>query len=873
MSGVSTFLKIAAVLLLSTISSVAWAAGACSTYVGKVTLNEYNYIDNFTEIDKLDSSVDLTGWTVKIYTSNRTTTKSLPSTGTSSCFGGQYQVSFFNANEIGTNADAVLFDSSGNVVDILRVRTSLPTSTTYYGTPPSCSFVGTSTDLQVTSGSKGVDRLPDGTGNWRQTPGTGSNSFESQCAANIVGGNADLSITKTVSASTVVRGTAVTFTVKVTNNGAGAASSVVVNDLLPSGFSFSSSSATTGSYSSSTGVWTIGSMANGATATLTITANTTAVATLTNTATVASSTFDPNTSNNSASVSVVVTSPGATLDAVEVGASAGTNIHTKIAGQSFTLDIVSLDASGNVTTSYTKTVAVELVDGTSGNGVCGSMTQLQSVGSYTFTGSGTGKDNGRKTFTFNYPNAWKNVRVRMKDNGSPTAITACSTDNFAVRPASLSVSVTDSNWTTAGTTRTLNGITTAATVTHKAGQPFTVSVTASNASSANTSNYGGSPTATVSACSGTGNACTSSFGTLTLGSWSSSGGTVTASATYNQVGAFGVQFEDTTFADIDLNDSSTSERYVPASTKLDVGRFVPDHFAVSLNTPKFTSACSTGFSYQGQAFSYETTPIITVTAQDASNATTTLYTGTLWRLASSTAVYSALTGTLSATSATATVADSGGGVGTLTFSSPASLSFTRATTSPQSPFAAEIQLAATVSDADGVTYASNPATFGAASSGNGIAFNPGKTMRFGRIKLTNAHGSELATLSVPVEAQYWTGSYWATNTLDSCTGFAASNVNISPAITSLSAAATMTAGKGNLVLAHPSASGTTSLCIDAGPNSAETGAVNCVATTSLGKAFLQGNTNGTLYDDDPRATITFGVYKNANELIYMRENY
>ena len=68
-----------------------WAAGACATAsIGKVTLNEYNYIDNYTEINKIDSTVNLTGWTVTIYTSGKTTTKSLPSTGTSSCFGGKY---------------------------------------------------------------------------------------------------------------------------------------------------------------------------------------------------------------------------------------------------------------------------------------------------------------------------------------------------------------------------------------------------------------------------------------------------------------------------------------------------------------------------------------------------------------------------------------------------------------------------------------------------------------------------------------------------------------------------------------------------------------------------------------------------------------
>ena len=220
-------------LLALSLSQGAWAAGACSGSVGSVTLNEFNYIDNFTEIKKINSSVNLSGWTVTVYTSSRTTLKTLPASGANSCFGGMYQVSTFASNEIGTNADVVLKDGVGDVVDILRVRTTLPVTAQYYGAVPACPFLGGSTDLLVTSGSKGADRLPDGTGNWRQTPGTGAGSFQSPCGPNITGGSADLSVTKTVNTGTVVNGTAVTFTVRVVNNAGDPASNVLVNDKLP----------------------------------------------------------------------------------------------------------------------------------------------------------------------------------------------------------------------------------------------------------------------------------------------------------------------------------------------------------------------------------------------------------------------------------------------------------------------------------------------------------------------------------------------------------------------------------------------------------------------------------------------------------------
>jgi hypothetical protein len=36
---------------------------------------------------------------------------------------------------------------------------------------------------------------------------------------------------------------------------------------------------------------------------------------------------------------------------------------------------------------------------------------------------------------------------------------------------------------------------------------------------------------------------------------------------------------------------------------------------------------------------------------------------------------------------------------------------------------------------------------------------------------------------------------------------------------------------------------------------------------------LQGNWGSGTYTDNPRARATFGVYKNADEFIYQRENF
>ncbi len=85
-------------------------------------------------------------------------------------------------------------------------------------------------------------------------------------------GQSDIAVAKTVNNASPGLATNVIFTVTATNNGPSDATGVKVNDLLPVGLTFVSGVASSGSYVNTTGVWTIGSLANGATATLTLTA-------------------------------------------------------------------------------------------------------------------------------------------------------------------------------------------------------------------------------------------------------------------------------------------------------------------------------------------------------------------------------------------------------------------------------------------------------------------------------------------------------------------------------------------------------------------------------------------------------------------------
>jgi uncharacterized repeat protein (TIGR01451 family) len=108
---------------------------------------------------------------------------------------------------------------------------------------------------------------------------------------------ADLSLTKSVSNAAPAFGASINYVLSVTNASASTltATGVTVQDTLPAGFNFTGVSGF-GSYSSGTGVWTVGSIPPGTTRTLTITGTVaaTAGASVTNIAQVsASSAFDP----------------------------------------------------------------------------------------------------------------------------------------------------------------------------------------------------------------------------------------------------------------------------------------------------------------------------------------------------------------------------------------------------------------------------------------------------------------------------------------------------------------------------------------------------------------------------------------------------
>jgi uncharacterized repeat protein (TIGR01451 family) len=141
------------------------------------------------------------------------------------------------------------------------------------------------------------------------------NLTSNSATANVVVANAnsaDMAIVKTATPSpTVSEGDPLTYSLAVTNNGPASATDVTVTDPLPSQVTFLSVTSTVGTCSQADGTVTclLGTMANAATATITILTLPITEGTATNTATVTADQTDPVPANNSSTQTEYITYP------------------------------------------------------------------------------------------------------------------------------------------------------------------------------------------------------------------------------------------------------------------------------------------------------------------------------------------------------------------------------------------------------------------------------------------------------------------------------------------------------------------------------------------------------------------------------------
>jgi MSHA biogenesis protein MshQ len=572
-------------------------------------------------------------------------------------------------------------------------------------------------------------------------------------------------------------------------------------------------------------------------------------------------------------------------------------IFTKLVSTAFGLDVVAV-SGGAKATGFSDNVKVELLanTGTAGSGYGAdncptSNSVIQTIASTAIAG-------GRSTVSLSaIASAYRDVRVRISYPTSSPTVTTCSNDSFSVRPQSFTVTSTNANNTGTSGTPTIQ--------TGANFNLFAVSVVG----------YDGTPSIDNTKVIGSPNAGAigGSFGAAPSGTGTADGATFT----YSEVGNFGLSANavyDSSFAaavdgasdcSADFSNTlvggkygcsfgSTTVAQTPGSSGF--GRFIPDNFNVSYTaTPEFTAGCGP-FTYVGAPFFYGTAPQITVTARNGAalgNATTTNYAGSYMKLTSGSLTpatqalrYSRFDAGSTPALDTTLLPVVGGdpaigtftnGVGSLTFDTgTGGLTFTRSTTTPAAPFSADIALLLNVIDTDGVAFAGNPAKFGVAAANLGIAFSGSNNgMRYGRLRMPNALGSEKLDLPIGAEIQYWTGSGFSTNTLDSCTSLSVANFSF-PAYAGGITAVNMNAANINPAVTVPFASGVSSLKLTKPlPTPATPGSTTLTVDLSAeNKTYLKGNWGVTTYTANPRARAAFGVYgSQPRNFIFFRENY
>jgi MSHA biogenesis protein MshQ len=463
--------------------------------------------------------------------------------------------------------------------------------------------------------------------------------------------------------------------------------------------------------------------------------------------------------------------------------------------------------------------------------------------------------NGLSTTTLSYADVGQiNLAASYVGSAltSDLGLNMSGTGTFVSMPASLGISLTSAT-------------------PLKAGNAFAVKVTAFNSAGVATPNFGKETPSitdylrlsfTKVSPTGTG----AQAGTFT--------GTGTGGAPYISTGSLAgglVNVSDLKWTEVGtgtLGAALVGNTYLGAATTLAgtsaLLSFVPDRFNVGI-----TQGCGGAFTYSGQPFS------VVLTALNGLGNKVLNYDGT-----SNVASAVAKAVTLSAVNGGSLGAFSGGTIAASAFSAGVAT----LASAPVFTFANKLTAATSITvratDADGASSA----------TGTEQAVN----VRSGRLKASNAFGSEKTSLVIPVQAQYWSGKAWILNSADSCTTVPATAIGRSnyldakgastTAWTTTPSAVTISGGNGTLTLSAPSPLNTGS--VDFSFNLGATGSTtdqSCLAghptTTAANLPWLRaqnGTTsgcNGVLtFDRDPSARATFGVYKpESKKSVYVRD--
>lgn len=571
-------------------------------------------------------------------------------------------------------------------------------------------------------------------------------------------------------------------------------------------------------------------------------------------------------------------------------------LYTKVVGAAFDLDVYALrDANGDGTADAVeaeyaqaadRSVSLELVDAT-GGAACTDLPPLQPAVSVPLVFQAA--DAGRKPVSgVSLNRAYRAVRCRITDAGDDDPVTACSSDVFAVRPAALSLQ-----------TPALGNAGHSGTPKARVGDTFALSVGGGVG-------YDGTP---VIASDGlephAGAVRVGTLSGLFSAAEPADGIASGASFRYSEVGNFRFAagaIEDSGFTAVDPPTDCRSDVSDPvpdvtgrvgclisnAAASDWVGRFTPDRFEVMVQERGALGNSCTGFSYAGTGLVYATDPVIRVTAMGQGADITRNYTGDYAKLTPDEIGLSTLdadaaklgldgTTAVGINTLTGTRSRTDNGNGTLDFTLSGDVfTYQRGANERVSEFIADIsrQIQSVQDDEDGTQAIALPVTL----SPDGVP------VRYGRLRLINAHGSELENLAVPmrIEAVAGVNQTFEANPQDQCTMIGVVTLADADTGDALTVAQTCVVddddesgvfacgGTGDAGLqynATPSSIDATFNLHLSAPSGGQTGVLRVGADAP---PWLEFAWDGAT-QSDPEALATFGIYRGDQRLIFMRE--
>ncbi len=336
---------------------------------------------------------------------------------------------------------------------------------------------------------------------------------------------------------------------------------------------------------------------------------------------------------------------------------------------------------------------------------------------------------------------------------------------------------------------------------------------------------------------------------------------------------------------------------VVVSPSVNIGRFYPDHFDLTLTAADFTNSCNS-FTYLDQDFYFNTAPRLRIEAKNTNDQLTRNYEAGFWRLGSALQEQ----GTCNGVSAVKGFCYSDNVAGLASLRAPNSsqsygdisningqlelllhdqvsdaFRYQRPVSVNIPPFDADIRLTVEIDDGEAMGMQSlNNIGFATDLNAGGSDYNltNERLLRHGRWKMENAFGPETESLAIKAHAQYYTlQNRFDFNPDDTCTMIPDSAIATSPVGTGMNHLESIAVGSGtsDFSFNSPLLPGVDENFILTSPGAGNVG--NVMINVDLSSHFwlqFDWDQNGSL-DNHPAINASFGQFRGHDKIIYWRE--